>query len=163
MPDDSAAAETPIEIVSDSTIVLRQLADKDVTAAVELLAGLPSVGTPEDAKAAVTSPTSAGKTHFGIWNGFELIGALNLHRYESDKAEVQYWLGRDFSSAEFGGPAVTCAVKYAFEMQKLFELIAKINLEDDLGKMIFEQAGFMVRTISGTDWVYGLFRTEFAG
>jgi [ribosomal protein S5]-alanine N-acetyltransferase len=79
-----------------------------------------------------------------------LIGVLGLKNIsaKNKKAEVGYWIGKDFWKKGYGGEAVSTIVEYGFSKLQLHRLEASTFTFNEASVKILEKIGFLREGIS---------------
>lgn len=94
--------------------------------------------------ASVTNPSNPAKLRFGIWRGDCLVGTVNLTPLSQKKAEIGYWVGREYNGQGFATTATLALVHYAFEKLGFRRIVATVNPENLASQAVLKRAGFTV-------------------
>ncbi len=132
----------------DQSAFVEHLADKET---VDRLLMLPFPYTHEDAQAWVQARLAASRTqpresHFAVRRadgflvggiGFILNGARGAHR-----AEIGYWLAREYRNRGLITAAVKAVTQYGFEQLELTRIEATAFVGNAASERVLEKAGF---------------------
>ncbi len=160
---------SPLELVIEPGIVLRQFTLDDVDAIFDLIdrnrphlsqRGDKTAGKYQNSAAvheSIVNPENPDRLRMGIWSDSMLVGSINLTPETEKSAEVGYYLGQEFQGRGFMTRAVRRMITYAFEERGLQELFARVNESNDPSIGVLNRTGFHCeeRKSSG-EWVYSL-------
>ncbi len=116
--------------------------------------------TLKDVEDSITNPKDPNRLRFGIWNNAnEYIGTINLTPDKSNpqRAEIGYYLGRQYEGKGYMLKAVNTLVSWAFKNKKIEEIygmVNKGNIESDRSVNVLRHAGFEE---TGVEWEERIF------
>jgi [ribosomal protein S5]-alanine N-acetyltransferase len=156
-----------IEIVGQDGFVLRQLIPDDAQRYFDLIdadRGHFKYGeeiTPNKyptAESVRLSIEDGGKSkkRFGIWNGDEMVGSINLQQNRPGTGEVGYWIGSQYKGHGYAKHATELLAGYAFDELGLQRLTAWVASENLPSVKTLEKVGFRRMTNSGPQIFYEL-------
>lgn len=132
----------------DQSAYVEHFADKET---VDRLLMLPFPYTQEDAEAWVQSRMEAARTqpienHFAVRraDGF-LVGGIGLilnGARDAHRAEIGYWLARDYRNRGLTTAAVKAVTQYGFEQLNLMRIEATAFVGNTASQRVLEKAGF---------------------
>ena len=71
-----------------------------------------------------------------------LIGAIGLHSVSvHEKAEMGYWLGKEYWGKGYASEAAKCMVKFGFEQLHLHRIFAHYFMHNPASRRVMEKAG----------------------
>jgi RimJ/RimL family protein N-acetyltransferase len=85
---------------------------------------------------------------FGIEINGNVVGSIGIHRIkEKHKAEIGYWLGKEYWGKGIMSEAVKIISEYCFNKLKLRRIVAKVFLFNEPSKRVLEKNGFKMEGI----------------
>ena len=81
---------------------------------------------------------------FGIEFNKEIIGMISLIHLdkESKRAEIAYWIGKDYWGKGIGTEAVNIILKFGFKQLKLMRIFGRAMHENIASQKLLEKTGF---------------------
>lgn len=152
------APQKPLEIVSrDGQVTLRQLTLADAGELFALIDrnrdhlsqfGDDTAGKYKSLSSVVesiTHPRNPNRLRFGIRNkAGELVGSINLTPQENnpERAEVGYYLGREYQGQGYQGRALEAVTDYGFGELGYKEIFGEVVIGNDKSVHVLERAGY---------------------
>lgn len=110
---------------------------------------------------------------FGIWYKGEWVGSCGFHyiKMEHKKAEIGYWLGKEFEGNGIVTRCVNALLEYGFNTLNLNRIVIRAGVKNTKSRAIAERLGFTLEGIARDDEylydhyhdmaVYGLLKREW--
>lgn len=132
----------PIEL-SDIERIAQLCNDHDIA---KTTARLPYPYTVLDAKTWLDYVQDTDAEHvFAITDNKEMLGVVGLvHEPEHDRAEIGYWLGRDYWSKGIATAAVEMILGYAFSVLDVNKVYAKVFAGNEASAKVLANNGFVL-------------------
>lgn len=111
--------------------------------------------TVEDVQRSLEDPVQ-NRLRFGIWDGNNMVGSINLTQNRPNTGEVGYWVGAEHKGHGYAKRATDLLVNYVFDSLGLQRLTAWVAPENISSVKTLEKAGFRRMTNSGPEIFYEL-------
>lgn len=109
--------------------------------------------TVDDVLNSLTDPENPFKLRFGVWDNETMVGSINLTPLEDKRAEIGYWVGKQFIGNGYAPDALNTLSKFAFTDLGYDELEAEAVRENNASQRVLEKAGFeQTGEIKGRDF-----------
>ena len=89
--------------------------------------------------------------NFGIDVDGGIVGAIGLMSIEGHKAEIRYWLGKNYRRKGIMTEAVKAVTKYGFKELGLKRIYAKVFQFNKASKSVLENAGYSLEGVFKKD------------
>ena len=145
---------SPIEIEGWEGIKLKQLFIEDAQAYFELIEydrahlsqfnGETAENYPDVAAVirSITNPENPDKLRFGIWDGDQMVGSINLTPKQNQIAEIGYWIGKQHTGHAFAAKAAQSLSEHAFEGLGYDTVFAHVIVGNEASKRTLLNSGF---------------------
>jgi len=112
----------------------------------EAMATLPYPYTLTDAKTWLDYVNNTESEHvFAIVNKKRFMGVIGLvHEGENNRAELGYWLGKEYWNNGFVSCAVQMIISYAFTILKVNKIYAQVFGSNTASHKVLEKNGFVL-------------------
>ncbi|MBI5803158.1 GNAT family N-acetyltransferase [Candidatus Pacearchaeota archaeon] len=130
--DDSKAV---FELIDRNRTHLSQ--DGDITAA--------KYQTIEDFMNSIIKPKDKFRLRMGIWNEETLVGSINITPKGDKRAEVGYWLGKEYTGKGYMTTSLSALTDYALS-DGFDEVFAEVITENESSIRVLVRAGYSETT-----------------
>jgi ribosomal-protein-alanine N-acetyltransferase len=112
--------------------------------------------TVEDVRASIDDTVRSHRLRFGIWDGSDMVGSINLTPKRPGVGEVGYWVGGEHKGHGYAKRAVALLIEHAFRGGDYRSLVAWVAPENVASVRTLEGVGFQRITDSGPQILYEL-------
>lgn len=148
-------ARPRVELPVSDTVVLRQFVPSDAAALFALIdRNLDHLSQFGDTTAekypdlvaveqSIIEPPNPDRLRFGIWDGKELVGTVNITPRDAVSATLGYWIGSEFTGRGYATEATDALSEYGHDQLGYLRIYAGADPGNTASIRVLEKSGFV--------------------